>query len=216
LNRPTPTPIEQPGASAFDAGTDADQKSGGVAPFVEVPFAPELTTSQRPEFPEIFRAYAPFLWRTLLGLGVPERDVDDLCQEVMMVVHRRLDDFDGRACRSWLYAICVRVASSYRKSARFRREVIMDAPESANPAASSGALLDPQRRLLDVLAELEEDKRTAFVLYEVEGLSLKEIAEATGRPLQTVYSRLQAARSAVREAFQESSSVTRGGRSVRT
>ena len=193
---------------------NVDQKSRGLAPFQEVALGPDVGSGARPEFPEIFRAYAPFLWRTLLGLGVPERDVDDLCQEVMLVVHRRLDDFDGRAYRSWLYAICVRVASSYRKSARFRREVIMDAPESAT-ADTSGALFDPQRRLLDVLAGLEEEKRTVFVLYEVEGLSLKEIAEATGRPLQTVYSRLQAARSAVREAFQESSSVTLGGRSVR-
>ena len=193
-----------------------DQKSGGLAPLEEVAFVPDLGPRERPEFQEIFRTYAPFLWRTLLGLGVPERDVDDLCQEVMLVVHRRLDDFDGRACRSWLYAICVRVASSYRKSARFRREVIMDAPESATPAESSGTLFDPQRRLLDVLGGLEEEKRTVFVLYEVEGLSLKEISEATGRPLQTIYSRLQAARSAVREAFQVPSSVTRGGRSVRT
>lgn len=209
-------PADMPVRSAGDADTDGDQKLEGMVPFTGVASAPELPSSQRPEFPEIFRAYAPFLWRTLLGLGVPERDVDDLCQEVMMVVHRRLDDFDGRACRSWLYAICVRVASSYRKSARFRREVIMDAPESASFAEPSGGTYDPQRRLLEVLGELDEEKRTAFVLYEVEGLSLKEIAEATGRPLQTVYSRLQAARSAVQEAFYERNPVTRGGRSVRT
>ena len=92
----------------------------------------------------------------------------------------------------------------------------MDVPESADSAGTSGTLYDPQHRLLEVLAKLDEEKRTVFVLYEVEGLSLKEIAEATGRPLQTVYSRLQAARSAVQEAFHESSPVTRGCRNVGT
>src|SRR5688572_22151749 len=81
--------------------------------------------SVRPEvlsFAEIFETHVPFLWRAAVGLGVPESEADDVCQEVMLVVHRRLVEFDGRALKSWLYGICLRVASDYRKKARVRRE----------------------------------------------------------------------------------------------
>src|SRR5262245_39452228 len=81
--------------------------------------------SGRPEglsFAEIFEAHVPFLWRSAVALGVPESEADDVCQEVMLVVHRKLSEFDGRALRSWLYGICLRVASDYRKKARVRRE----------------------------------------------------------------------------------------------
>jgi RNA polymerase sigma-70 factor (ECF subfamily) len=155
-------------------------------------------------FSEIFRNNAPYLFRALVGLGVPESDADDLCQEVMLVVHKRLSDFDGRALKSWLYGICLRVASDHRRKARVRREIVTDAiPDEALPARQA-ELVDAQRmerRLLDVLDELDEEKRAAFVLYEIEELTIREIAESMGCPLQTAYSRLKAARDHVGKAF---------------
>jgi RNA polymerase sigma-70 factor (ECF subfamily) len=156
-------------------------------------------------FTEIFREHARYLWRALLGLGVRPGDVDDVCQEVFLVVHRRLPEFDGRALRSWLYAICLRVASEYRRSARVRLEVSVDQlPESHAPAPQLEAVFTGElcTRLLASLERLDEDKREAFVLYEIEQLPLREVAEALGCPLQTAYSRLQAARAVVRENFE--------------
>jgi RNA polymerase sigma-70 factor (ECF subfamily) len=162
--------------------------------------APPLT------FADIFRNHARYLWRALVSLGVRPADVDDACQEVMLVVHRRLPEFDGRAVRSWLYAICLRVASEYRRSARVRRE--LSVPELPEVEALGSPMQEAVTRevWLDLLAALEtldEDKRAVFVLYEIEELSLREIAEATGCPLQTAYSRLQAARARVREHFDD-------------
>jgi RNA polymerase sigma-70 factor (ECF subfamily) len=161
----------------------------------------------RPEglsFAEIFEAHVPFLWRSAVALGVPEAEADDVCQEVMLVVHRKLPEFDGRALRSWLYGICLRVASDYRKKARVRRE----RPTAETPDTALGSTqleeLDARRaeaRLLTVLDELDDGKRDAFVLFEIGELTLREIAEATDTPLQTLYSRLQAARAHVRERF---------------
>jgi RNA polymerase sigma-70 factor (ECF subfamily) len=157
-----------------------------------------------PAFSEIFRTYAPYLFRALIGLGVPASDADDVCQEVMLVVHKRLPEFDGRALKSWLYAICLRVASDYRRSARVRREVPTDAvPDEVLPPqqlerAEARRL---EGKLLAVLDELDDEKRAVFVLYEVEELTLREVAESLGCPLQTAYSRLQMARSHVRSAF---------------
>ena len=159
-------------------------------------------------FAEIFRDHAPFLWRAAVGLGVPESDADDLCQEVMLVVHRKLPAFDGRALKSWLYGICLRVCSDYRRSARVRRERPTDQlPDSALPPTQPEEV-DARRaelRLRRTLDQLDDDKRAVFVLFEIEQLTLREIAEATDTPLQTVYSRLQAARAHVREAFQGAS-----------
>ena len=155
-------------------------------------------------FADIFRQHARYLWRALLGLGVRPADVDDVCQEVLLVVHRRLPEFNGRALRSWLYAICLRVASEYRRSARVRREVTVAEPPDA--IASSGPLEEVQMRqlggrLLEGLDELDEDKRAAFVLYEIEELTVREVAEAMNCPLQTAYSRLNAAREHMRSRF---------------
>jgi RNA polymerase sigma-70 factor (ECF subfamily) len=162
------------------------------------PPAPELS------FAEIFRQHARYLWRALLGLGVRASDVDDVCQEVLLIVHRRLPDFDGRALRSWLYAICLRVASEYRRSARVRREIVVaELPEAHTEESQLDAVFTNElcEHLLSSLDQLDQDKRAAFVLYEIEELSLREVAEAMDCPLQTAYSRLQAARAQVRETF---------------
>ena len=145
-----------------------------------------------------------FLWRATLALGVPAADAEDLCQDVMLVVHRRLPDFDGQSLRGWLYGICVRVVSDYRRSARVRRERPTDVlPEGAHEATQADEL-DGRRaesKLRRALDGLDDDKRAVFVLFEIEQLTLREISEATGTPLQTVYSRLQAARAHVKGAF---------------
>lgn len=136
-----------------------------------------------------------------MNLGVPSHEAQDLCQEVMLTVHRRLPDFDGKSLRGWLYGICVRHASDYRRSARVRREVPHREPPDSGFEAQQPEQVERSRRVERVLGALErlsDEKRTAFVLYEVEELTLAEISEALGVPLQTVYSRIKSARDALR------------------
>jgi RNA polymerase sigma-70 factor (ECF subfamily) len=188
-----------------------DQKTAPPSPFPEVA-ASEAQPLALPRpgiesFPEIFQQHARFLWRTLMNLGVPSHEAQDLCQEVMLTVHRRLPDFDGRSLRGWLYGICVRHASDYRRSARVRREVphreLPDPgfdPEQPEQLERSRRL----RRVLGALDRLNDERRTAFVLYEVEELTLAEISEALGVPLQTAYSRIKSARDTLRHELAES------------
>jgi len=145
-----------------------------------------------------------FLWRATLALGVPAADAEDLCQEVMLVVHRRLGAFDGRSLRAWLYSICLRVTSDYRRSARVRREKPTDTLPERAVEPTQPAEVDARRaeeKLLRALDALDDDKRAAFVLFEIEQLTLREVSEAVGAPLQTVHSRLQAARAHVKRSF---------------
>jgi RNA polymerase sigma-70 factor (ECF subfamily) len=55
--------------------------------------------------------------------------------------------------------------------------------------------------LAELLEQLDEDKRAVFVLYEIEELTMKEIADIVGCPLQTAYSRLHAARKLMLDAL---------------
>jgi RNA polymerase sigma-70 factor, ECF subfamily len=149
----------------------------------------------------VFRDHAPFAWRALRRLGVPEKDVDDVCQEVFVVIHRKLAEFEGRSTiRTWVYGICVRTASDYRKRAHVRHETVTDAPpENVSPRDAHEELAQHEaRKVLDrILDELDDDKRAVFVLYEIEELTMAEVSEAAGCPLQTAYSRLHAARKLV-------------------
>jgi RNA polymerase sigma-70 factor (ECF subfamily) len=135
---------------------------------------------------------------------VQEADVEDACQEVFVVVHRRLASFAGKAAvRTWVHGICLRVASDYRRQPRHAREQPLEAaPERAVPAEQDAAL-DRRRALawLDaVLDRLDEDKRAVYVLHEIEQVPMAEVAAAAGCPLHTAYGRLYAARRHVEAA----------------
>lgn len=166
------------------------------------------------DFEELFRVYAPFVWRVLGRLGVEQPDLADASQEVFLVVHRRADDFEGRSSvKTWIFGICVRVAASFRR--RIRRITAEPFSESRIGVewGSPESHLDQQRareRLMRVLSELDDDKRAVFVLYELEDLSMPEVAEALGCPLTTAYSRLHAARKAVKTAFVHHGLAERG------
>jgi RNA polymerase sigma-70 factor (ECF subfamily) len=152
----------------------------------------------------VFKDCAPVAWRALRHLGVAEADLKDVSQEVFLVVHRKLPTFDGRSTlRSWVYGICVRVASDYRRAARRRREVLgEDVPELSLPA-SQHEQLEQGRALawLDgVLETLDESKRAVFVLFDMEELPMTEVAHAVGCPIKTAYARLYAARKHVEVA----------------
>lgn len=124
-----------------------------------------------------------------------------------MVVHRKLGEYEGRSqMRTWLYGIAVRVAAAQRRRAHARHEVLTEepvAPEIAAASTPEGAVAEREALvLLDrALDALDDDKRAVFVLYEVEGLEMPEVAEAVGCPVQTAYSRLHAARKEVEKSM---------------
>lgn len=158
----------------------------------------------RPSMRQIFDEHVRYIWRTLRHLGISEADTPDLCQEVFVTVHRKLSSFEGRAAlRTWLYGICIRVASEHRRRPHVRREIPYSepAPESSEVAATPDSNLEQRSALQRLLGALDDDKRQVVVLYEIEGFSMKEVAEIVGCPLQTAYSRLHAGRALMLVAF---------------
>jgi RNA polymerase sigma-70 factor (ECF subfamily) len=169
--------------------------------------AADAAAEERPrELSEVFDAHAAYVGRALSCLGVRQRELADAIQEVFLVVHRRLPELERpSAIRAWLYAICVRKAMSFRRRAARRREDAMaELPEPEGRASSPHDELERTRALavaLSILDELDDDKRAVVVLYEIEGFSMKEVAEILGCPLQTAYSRLHAARDRMTEQY---------------
>ncbi len=148
-------------------------------------------------FERVFQEHAPFVWRALRRLGVRAPDVEDVCQEVFVTVHRRLRSFEGRSSlRTWIYGICVRTAAEHRRRAGRRPQEVRDAPEPSVPPGQLEAL--ERRRAIAqldaILDGLDDEKRAVFVLYEIEGVPMAEVAEALECPVQTAYARLYAAR----------------------
>lgn len=164
------------------------------------------------EFDAVYRAHVGAVWRALSGLGVRGADVHDACQEVFVVVHRRLPEFDGRhKVGTWIHAICVNVARAWRRRAAQREPVTDDdsalvADDDPERTIAARQATDALRRLLDAL---DDDKRAVFVLYEVGEMSMREVAEALHCPLQTAYSRYHAARKQLDRALE-----ARGGKAL--
>jgi len=189
------------------AANDAFKQSSGAWPSTErthdVPIGPReapLTLKQ------VFDEHAPYVWRTLRYCGVATSDLQDVCQEVFLVVHRRLSEFEGRSSmRTWLYQVCLRVAAGYRRRAHLRREQIMAEPPEPIASGATPEVLERHaaREILgQILDGLDPLKREVFVLYEIEERPMSEIAEVVGCPLRTAYSRLEAARKEVLKAWE--------------
>jgi RNA polymerase sigma-70 factor, ECF subfamily len=143
------------------------------------------------------------VWRSLRRLGVSEADADDASQQVFLVAHRRLADIAPGSERSFLLQTVLRVAADFRRTRERRREDDgRDLPILIDTAADPEELLDRRgaRVLLDrALEAMSLELRTVFVLFEIEELTMAEIAHVVGIPAGTVASRLRRAREVFRE-----------------
>ena len=153
-------------------------------------------------FEAIYSEHFAFVWRCLRGLGVPEAGLDDAAQDVFVIVHRRLSEFRGESTlRTWLYAIVRNVASNARRSQRRKGELAelpVDAAASSGDPLQSAQDQQAARFVQSFLEAVGDKKRELFVLAVLEQLSVPEVAEALGIPLNTAYTRLRA----VRQDFQ--------------
>src|SRR5262245_46003352 len=116
-------------------------------------------------FEAIYREHFAFVWRSVRRLGVPERHVQDAAQEVFVVVARKMESSEptGRIT-TWLYAICLRVASDYRRRAAERFEVLGEEPPHA--VTTEQVELADRRALLEAaLDTMSLEQRAAFTLF---------------------------------------------------
>jgi RNA polymerase sigma-70 factor (ECF subfamily) len=170
-----------------------------------------------PSFRAVYDHYFDFVWTCTRRLGVPMAAVDDVVQEVFVVVHARLKTVEHPASlRSWLYGVVRRTVSTYHRGRHAR-----DARQSPEPFEDNTSLMQPSpldlavlndevRLLWRLLGGLSPLKREVFVLAELEEMTMPEIAEAIGVPLNTAYSRLRSARQEFNAAFAQHAAQQKG------
>jgi RNA polymerase sigma-70 factor, ECF subfamily len=158
-------------------------------------------------------------------------DAEEVTQDVLMKVFRKIDAFRGDAAlSSWIYRITFNTAMSRLRTGKSSRAAEQSRPESAGddaavPAqdpADWSALADDhvmrremRERLIAALSTLPEVYRTPVVLRDINGLSTEEASRILHVKPQTLKSRLHRGRLILRQALAEfAGGVTLHGREV--
>jgi len=178
--------------------------------------APEEARSQPSLSAEqVYHDYAPRVYNMARRM-VPAADAEDVTQDVLLQVVRKLPSFRGEAALpTWLHRITVNAALSHRRKRAVREEHRVRDPldallEEVRTAPVSRGTVGPDavlersetQRLIDAaVAELPPLYRDVFVLADVDGLPNQAIADALGVSVAAVKSRLHRARGLMRAAL---------------
>jgi RNA polymerase sigma-70 factor (ECF subfamily) len=175
------------------SGVETVVETNGVLAMVE-----RCRARDESAWKELYDAHFDFVLRVARRLGTPEGEAEDVVHDVFVVVHKKLDQFEGGKLTTWLYRITANVVSDRHRKRRVRRAFeslkvwiggeALESPERAAERASA------TRAVERVLERMHPKKREVFALFELEGLSGDEIAERVGCPVNTVWTRLYHAR----------------------
>lgn len=158
---------------------------------------------------ELFEAHAAWVHRTLLRLGVPSRDAEDVMHDVFVSAYRHLDELDpARPARPWLGRIAFHAAADYRRRVKVRAETaeasseLESIPGTADPEADVAARKRQATVLVALQAITNFDLREVFIMHDLDGMTMTEIANALSIRSSTGYSRLRLAREQFRAALE--------------
>jgi RNA polymerase sigma-70 factor (ECF subfamily) len=157
--------------------------------------------------------------RILRNLGAPPQELEDLLQQAFSIVAARLGDIAPGKERSFLIETAVRLAANVRRRRARSREVASgELPEVPDIAPSPEDLSDRRRALglLDrILDQMDDDLRSVFVLFEIEEMTMAEIAAVLALPPGTVASRLRRAREEFTDRVRRARRETPEGKKIR-
>jgi RNA polymerase sigma-70 factor (ECF subfamily) len=207
-------PQREDGARPHPASLPA--KAASAPPPAEPVTAGRRTAAETvPDAEAIFRQHAPRLFSLARRMLGNEADVEDVVQEVLLQVVRKLDSFRGEAeLTTWLHRVAVNAALLHRRknAPRLARQVKVPLELVLERGQQPGGPQQdrPEQRVLQgetrwlieqAIDRLPEMYRDAFVLSDIEGLSNAEIQEVLGLSLAAVKSRLHRARLLLRDAL---------------
>ncbi len=156
-------------------------------------------------FTAVYEQSFDYVWHSLRRLGVAERDLEDVTQEVFVIVHRKLDQYDASLpLKPWLFGIAVRTAANFRRLSRHGKEVSQDRSEiDGQEPDQDKALQSRQIRelLIAALQKVVLERRALIILHDIDGCSMPEISTSMNIPLNTAYSRLRLGREELAQAL---------------
>jgi RNA polymerase sigma-70 factor (ECF subfamily) len=161
----------------------------------------------------IFTDHHDFIWRLVRRLGLSTGSADDAAQQVFLIAAERLSDIKLGSERSFLFGTALRIARS--QSRNDRRWVLEEDMDFRRSEASRPEDLADQHRALDLMGRILDgmtlDLRTVFILSELEGMTMPEVAGLLEIPVGTAASRLRRAREAFRSAVALVESTSKTG-----
>lgn len=166
----------------------------------------------------LVKEHYDFIWRLLARLNVSSPEVDDAAQQVFMVlVSREQLTIKVGSERAFLYGVALRVAKEFRRKTQSSLNHVVPDPESLVDRSldiEAVAERSQARRQLDrILERMPESLKEAFILFELEDMSVPMIADLLSIPTGTVASRLRRARALFQKAVAELRGHYEGGRS---
>ncbi len=176
----------------------------GVRPRVEV--------LEIDAFSRIYDAYAPVVFRAARGLGVPTHELEDVIQEVFLVIYHQLCEGLSieKNLQAWILGVAWRTVRCQRRKSRRRAELVPVVGVEVTEVASREASPEEQnehveawRILESVLASMSADRRLAFILVELEQLTVRQAADLVGVRQAAMASRVRAARDELTTLFQK-------------
>jgi RNA polymerase sigma-70 factor, ECF subfamily len=192
------------GAGSAARADESPHTSLGALPGGAQTTDEHVVTDEPRTFDALYEAQFPFVWRTLRRFGVPASVAEDAAQDVFVVLHRKLADLRPEAsAKGFLFSIARRVASDYRRASRRPQQPLdVERTESAERGPfERTAERQASETLERFLDSLDEDKRVAFMLVELEGLTMPEVSRLLQTNLNTLYSRVRAARAQLMALF---------------
>lgn len=161
------------------------------------------------EFRDIYEHWFEEVSRWVRAMGGPEAEREDLVQDVFLIVHRRLPDFDGDNVAGWLYQIARHRVRDFRrllwvKTMLFSSVPVSDSLTKNGPSPADTLETNEKRLLLEaLLARLNVSERAALLLFEIDAYTGDEIAQVQGVPVNTVWARIHKARKKLRAALEK-------------
>lgn len=178
----------------------------------ESPLLLECVRGNHEAWRSLHLRYYPVTMVFLRKLGVGEADLEDASQEVFLQMHRYLPRFRGNAqLKTWLYRLCITQARQVRRRRRMGdalRSWFSLRPEVVNPSSAGFCEESARRRMLAALETLSEGERVAVVLYDLEGLPGRQVAEILRCKEATLWRRLHYARKRFVQALEASAPTT--------
>jgi RNA polymerase sigma-70 factor (ECF subfamily) len=157
-----------------------------------------MEDTRRARLERAFEQHSSFIWRSVRRLGLSIDESNDATQQAFLIAARRIDEIEPGKERSFLFQTARRIVLRVRRDyATSREHMGEELDHHADPRPGADDELGAQRSLAvlqQILDAMDDDRRAVFILYEIERITMAEIATILEIPPGTVASRLRSAR----------------------
>ena len=167
----------------------------------------------RRAFEVLFKRHYASVRRIVISVIGPCDDVEDVVQNVFLRVYRTAMNFQGKSkFTSWLFRVAINMTYDHMRQKKRSGQLIEHwlekhpEPSPGNTPLDNSLNREEVKKVSDALGKLKSHKRNVFILFEIQGLTLDEIAQTLDLSTTTVWSRLYQARKDFKKFYEKAKS----------